>query len=81
MGGRSSTTSRKAMASIQNITVEDQGNNWRVTFEWNNDQQTGQWVLFEAQFPRDFDDIDSDEAERVFFELALAVAHGQGVLL
>ncbi len=69
------------MASIQNITFVDQGVNWRVTFEWNNDQQTGEWTLFEAQFPRDFDDIDPEEAEPVFLELAMAVARGQGVPL
>ncbi len=69
------------MASIQNITVEDQGNNWRVTFEWNLDDQSGPWTQFEALFPRDFDDIDSDEAESVFLGLARAVARGQGVPL
>ncbi len=81
MVGRSSTTSRKAMASIRNITVEDQGNNWRVGFEWNLDDQTGSWTQFETLFPRDFDDIDSDEAEQVFLDLAMAVARGRGVPL
>ena len=69
------------MASIQNITFQDQGVNWRVTFEWNLDDQSGPWTLFEALFPRDFDDIDLDESERVFLELAMAVARGQGIML
>lgn len=69
------------MASIRNITVEDQGVNWRIGFEWNLDDQSGPWTLFEALFPRDFDDIDSDEAEQVFLELAMAVARGQSVPL
>ncbi len=81
MVGRSSTTHRKAalVASIQNITFEDQGVNWRVTFEWNNDQQTGTWTQFTALFPRDFDDIGGDDQETVLFELAAAVARNQGV--
>ncbi len=67
------------MASIQNITFQDQGVNWRVTFEWNTDDQTGEWTLFEALFPRDFDDIGGDDQETVLFELAAAVARNQGV--
>ena len=69
------------MASLRNVTSEDQGINWRVTFEWNLDDQSGPWSLFEALFPRDFDDIDSDESESVFLTLAMAVARGQGVPL
>ena len=69
------------MASIRNITFLDQGVNWHITFEWNLDDQSGPWTLFETQFPRDFDDIPQDEAERVFLDLAMAVARGQGVPL
>ena len=69
------------MASIRNITFQDQGVNWRATFEWNTDDQTGEWTLFEALFPRDFDDIDTDEAEPVLLDLAMAVARGQGIPL
>ncbi len=67
------------MASIQNITFEDQGVNWRVSFEWNLDDQSGPWTVFEAAFPRDFDDIGEDDQETVLFELAAAVARNQGI--
>jgi hypothetical protein len=67
------------MASIQNVTYQDQGVNWRVSFEWNNDQQTGPWTLFEAEFPRDFGDINPSEAELAMLELAMAVARNQGI--
>ncbi len=66
------------MASIRSITFEDQGVNWRVTFEWNNDQQTGTWTQFTALFPRDFDEL-GDSPEPVLFELAAAVARNQGI--
>ena len=69
------------MASIRNIVFEDQGVNWRVSFEHNNDQQTGAWVLFESEFPRDFGDINPDEVEPAMLQLAMAVARGQGVEL
>ncbi len=65
------------MPAIQNITFEDQGVNWNVTFEWNNDQQTGVWTLFEARFPRDFDEL-GDGAESALFELAFLVAQNKG---
>ncbi len=67
------------MASIQNITFQDQGVNFRVTFEWNLDDQSGPWTLFEAVFPRDFDDISDDDKEPVLFKLAAAVARNQGI--
>ena len=67
------------MASIQNITFQDQGVNFRVSFEWNTDDQTGEWTLFEAVFPRDFDDIGADDKESVLFQLAAAVARNQGI--
>ncbi len=68
------------MASIQNITFEDQGVNWRVTFEYSDDNGvTIPWQLFEAQLPRDFDDIKADEVEVAMLDVALAVARGQGI--
>ncbi len=68
------------MASIQNITFEDRGVNWRVSFEYSDDNGVSiPWELFEAEFPRDFGDINPDEVEPAMFELASAVARGQGI--
>jgi hypothetical protein len=67
------------MASLRNITYEDQGVNWRVTFEYNNDQQTGDWVEFVASFPADFGEINPDDVQTAMLELALQVARGKGV--
>lgn len=66
------------MASIQNIVYGDQGVNWRVSFEYSNDDQQT-WDLFEALFPRDFDAIPEDEKEHMAFVLAASVARGQGI--
>jgi hypothetical protein len=69
------------MASIRNFTATDQGVNWDLSFEWNNDQQTGSWTLWEGQLPRDLDDIHPDEKEPALQTLAMAIAMGQGVPL
>ena len=67
------------MASIQNITYSDQGVRWVVTFEYSSDNGvTVPWTLFEAQFPRDFGDINPDEVEPEMLNIAMAVARGQG---
>lgn len=67
------------MASLRNIQYEDQGVKWTVSFEYNNDQQTGDWVLFEAEFPRDFGEINPGDVQVAMLDVALAVARGQGV--
>ena len=67
------------MASIQNITYEDQGVNWRVTFEYTNDSQTEPWTEFVASFPADFNEINPDDVQDALLELARAVARGQGI--
>jgi hypothetical protein len=71
------------MASIRNFTATDQGVNWDLSFEWNNDQQTGPWTLWEGQLPRDLDDIgeDVDERNAVLLQLSQSIARGQGVPL
>jgi hypothetical protein len=69
------------MASIRNITYQDQGVNWRVTFEYNNDQQSGPWTEFVASFPADFNEINPDEVQVAMLDLAMAVARGQGIEL
>ena len=67
------------MASFRNITVDDQGVRWDVTYEWNVNDQSGPWTLFEAQFPRDFGEINPDQVVQVMFELGAAVARNTGV--
>ena len=67
------------MASIRNIDYQDQGVNWKVTFEYSNDQQTDPWVEFEANFPADFGQIRSDDIEPAMLDLALWVARGEGI--
>lgn len=68
------------MASIQNITYQDQGVNWRVSFEYSDDNGvTIPWQEFVAEFPRDFGDINPDDVEPAMLELARAVARGQGI--
>lgn len=67
------------MASFRNITIEDQGVNWRVSYEWNLDDQSGPWTSFMANFPSDFGEINPDEVDQEMFEIATAVARGQGV--
>lgn len=68
------------MASIQNIDYQDQGINWRVSFEHSDDNGvTIPWQTFVAEFPRDFGDINPDDVEQAMLELARAVARGQGI--
>ena len=67
------------MASFRNIVIQDQGVNWRVQYEWNVDDQSGEWVTFEAQFPRDFDELDADEVTPILHQLAAEVARATGV--
>jgi hypothetical protein len=67
--------------SIRNTDVQDQGNNWTVAFEWNNDpHQQGPWTLFETQFPRDFKEINPDTVFNELISLALAVFGGQDII-
>ncbi len=67
------------MASFRNITVNDSGVKWTVTYEWNNDQQTGAWVEFSAQFPRDFGELQTDQVTPTMWELARHVAEAKGI--
>ena len=67
--------------SIRNITYEDQGVRWTVSFEWNNTpDQSGAWSLFEAQFPRDFQEINPDDAQAALLDLSLAVFRSQNII-
>ena len=67
------------MTAIRAVQISDQGNNWRVNYEWSNDQQTDPWVAFEANFPQDFQQINPDDVEQAMVALAMAVAVGEGV--
>ena len=67
------------MASIQNITFDDQGVNWRIGFSYSEDNGvTVPWTVFEANIPADLDSIRSDELEPAMLQLAMAIARGQG---
>lgn len=68
------------MASIRNFTANDNGVRWDLSFEWNLDDQSGPWVLWEGQLPRDLNDIHPDEKSAALFTLAASIARGQGVL-
>ena len=67
------------MTAIRAVQIQDQGANWRVSYEWSNDQQTDPWIPFEANFPSGFNDLSPDDVEQAMTELAMAVARGQGV--
>ena len=68
------------MASIRNITTQDQGVNWRVSFEYSDDNGvTIPWQTYEASFPADFNKISPDDVEIAMLELAQAVARGDGI--
>jgi hypothetical protein len=60
-------------AGFRNIIINDSGVNWNVSYEWLN-SETGQWTLFECQFPRDFDDLLVDEVTPIMHMLATEVA-------
>ena len=67
------------MASLQNITYQDQGVNWKIGFEYSEDNGVSiPWTLFEANIPADLDDIKQDELESAMLDLAMAIARGQG---
>ena len=67
------------MASLQNITYSDQGVNWKIGFEYSEDNGVLiPWTLFEANIPADLDDISQDELEPTMLMLAEAIARGQG---
>jgi hypothetical protein len=67
------------MASFRNIVTDNQGVRWVVAYEWNVDDQSGTWQTFEAQFPRDFNEIPSEDIEQVMWRLARHVAEAQGI--
>jgi hypothetical protein len=68
------------MASLQNITYQDQGVNWRVNFQWSEDNgQADPWHDFEANFPADFSEINPSDIESEMLGIAMAVARGQGI--
>ena len=69
------------MASIRNITYEDFGVRWDISFEYTDDGQTQPWTLFECQIPSDLQDIKADDAEPAMLELGMAIARGQGIEL
>lgn len=67
------------MASLQNITYDDQGVNWKVTFQYSADNGLSDpWHLFEMNIPADLNDIPQDELEPTMLFVAMAVARGQG---
>ena len=60
-------------------SVQDQGVNVVVTYEWNNDQQTGPWVETVVTFPSAFGDLPVDESVTILHELARRVNEARGV--
>ena len=66
-------------SGFRNINIQDQGVNWRVSYEWKNDDNNGAWETFEAQFPRDFDTLIPDEVTPIMHQLAAESARGQGI--
>ena len=67
------------MASLQNITYQDQGVNWKIGFEYSPDNGVSiPWTLVEVNIPADLDDINQDELEPAMLDIASAVARGQG---
>ena len=67
------------MASIQGISYQDQGINWKIDFEYSEDNGvTVPWELVEVNIPADLDDIRQDDLEIAMLELAMHVARGQG---
>ena len=68
------------MASIQNITYTDQGVNWKIGFQYSEDNGVSiPWQQFDANIPADLDDINADELEPTMLFLAQAIARGQGI--
>ena len=66
------------MASLRNITYEDQGVNWKVNFEYRLDG-TSEWLAYEANFPADFGQINADDIQPAMLDIALWVARGEGI--
>jgi hypothetical protein len=65
-------------AGFRNIDIQDQGVNWKVTYEWLN-AETNAWEPFEANFPSDFGDLLVDEVTPIMHMLAAEVAKAQGI--
>jgi hypothetical protein len=65
-------------AGFRNIVIQDQGVNWRVSYEWLN-AETNQWTSFEAQFPTDFGDLNADDVTPIMHQLAAEVARSTDV--
>ena len=57
--------------------IEDQGVRWTISYWFVEDG--GPKTFFEAEFPRDFNEINPDQVEQAMMELAQAVARGKGV--
>ena len=70
------------------ITIEDQGVRWTVTYPFIDNSvdgdgnflfNNGEKAVMEAQFPRDFTEINPDGLEGAMMELAKAVARGKNI--
>ena len=71
------------MASIQNITFASQGVNWKITFQYSEDNGINvPWESYTATFPADFlklRDSGDDNVEDTMLGLARAVARADGI--
>jgi hypothetical protein len=67
------------VASLRNITYQDQGVNWKIGFAYSPDNGVSiPWTQVDVNIPADLDDINQDELEQAMLELAMFVARGQG---
>ena len=67
------------MASLRNFVATNMGVVWDMSFEFNYDDQSGSWILWEGQIPRDLQDLDAANSAPALWELAQHIARGQGV--
>ena len=70
------------------IMIEDQGVRWVVEYPFIDDTRddqgqflysNGQKTVMNAQFPRDFGEINPSDVEAAMLELAKAVARGKNI--
>lgn len=67
------------MPNLRATNVEDQGVKWTVSAEVQRDRPPYDWFYYEAQFPRDFKEINPDNVESVMLQLLLEVGRQQGL--
>lgn len=67
------------MPNVRATNIEDQGVRWVVSAELQRESPPYDWFTYEAQFPRDFGEINPDDVEPVMLQLMLEVAKAQGV--